>query len=134
MGQKIIFKLCWEPGLSSASRNHVTTFCRPFVHYACLRLCSTIVHFIRNNCLCFVYYGWTAQVLAALAPSTFISGGTCLPLLNFEFCLNIVSLSNTINIGSSVKVIRLMKNMLQNFGSILSILFLLNYLQFGRIS
>jgi len=27
---------------------------RPVVHYACLRLCSAIVHFIRNNCLYFV--------------------------------------------------------------------------------
>jgi len=26
----------WESGLSSASRNHLTTFCTPFVHYACL--------------------------------------------------------------------------------------------------
>jgi len=56
----------WESGLSSASRNHVTTFCRPFVHYACLRLCSAIAHFIRNNCLYFVFYGWSAQALTAL--------------------------------------------------------------------
>jgi len=28
-----------------------------FVHYACLRLCSAIVHFIQNNCLYFVCYG-----------------------------------------------------------------------------
>jgi len=40
------------------------------------------------------------------------------------FCLNIVSSSNTITIGSSDKVNRLMKKTLQNFGSILSILFL----------
>jgi len=39
------------------SRNHLTAFCRPFVHYACLRLCSEIVHLIRNNCLYFVPYG-----------------------------------------------------------------------------
>jgi len=51
MGQKVIIRLWWESGLSSASRNHLTTFCRPFVHYACLILCSAIVHFIRNNCL-----------------------------------------------------------------------------------
>jgi len=43
-----------ESSLSSASRNHLTNFCSPFVHYACLRLCSAIFHFIRNNCLCFV--------------------------------------------------------------------------------
>jgi len=44
----------WESGLSSACRNHLTTFCRPFVHYACLTWCSAIFHFIRNNCLYFV--------------------------------------------------------------------------------
>jgi len=55
-----------------------------------------------------------------LCPPTFISGGPCPPF----FCLNIVSLSNTISIGSSDKVNRLMKKTLQNFGSILSILFL----------
>jgi len=57
MGQKEIIRFWWECGLSSASRNHLNTFCRPFVHYARLRLCSVVVHFIRNNCLCFVYYG-----------------------------------------------------------------------------
>jgi len=49
MGQKAITRFWWESGLSSASRNHLTTFCRPFVHYTCLRLCSTIVHFVWNN-------------------------------------------------------------------------------------
>jgi len=49
MGQKVIIRFWWESGLSSASRNHLTTLCRPFVHYACLGLCSAIVHFIRNN-------------------------------------------------------------------------------------
>jgi len=34
------------------------------------------------------------------------------------FCLNIVSLSKTISIGSSDKVNRLMKKLLQKFGSI----------------
>jgi len=34
MGQKVTISLWWEPGLSSASRNHLTTFCRPFFHYA----------------------------------------------------------------------------------------------------
>ena len=33
-----------EFGLSYAARNHLTTFCRPSIHYACLRLCSAIVH------------------------------------------------------------------------------------------
>jgi len=42
MGQKVIIRFWWESGLSSASRNHLTTFCRPFVNYACLRLCPTI--------------------------------------------------------------------------------------------
>jgi len=40
------------------------------------------------------------------------------------FCLDIVRLRNTISIGSSDKVNRSMKKKLQNFGSILSILFL----------
>jgi len=51
MGQKVIIRFWWESGLLSASRNHLTTFCRLSVHYACLRLCSAIVHFIRNNCV-----------------------------------------------------------------------------------
>jgi len=36
MGQKVIIRFWWESGLSSASRNHLTTFCRPLVHYVCL--------------------------------------------------------------------------------------------------
>jgi len=72
MGQKEIIKFSWESGLSSASRNHLTTFSRPFVHYACLRLCSAIVPFIRNNCLCLIYYGWAAQVLTALLHYQFL--------------------------------------------------------------
>jgi len=35
MGQKVIIRLWWEAWLSSASRNHLTTFCRPVAHYAC---------------------------------------------------------------------------------------------------
>jgi len=35
-------------------KNHLTTFCKPSIHYACLRLCSVTVDFIRNNCLYFV--------------------------------------------------------------------------------
>jgi len=31
MGQKEIIRFWWESGLSSASRDHVTAFCRPFV-------------------------------------------------------------------------------------------------------
>jgi len=42
MGQKVIMRFWWESGLSPASRNHLTTFCRPFFHYACSRLLSTI--------------------------------------------------------------------------------------------
>jgi len=53
MGQKEIIRFWWGCGLSSASRKHITTFCRPFVLYACLGLCSAIVHFIRNNCFLF---------------------------------------------------------------------------------
>jgi len=40
MGQKVIIRFS---GLSSASRDHLTTFCRP------LDLCSAIVHYIPNN-------------------------------------------------------------------------------------
>jgi len=61
MGQKLIIRLWWESGLSSAFRKHFTTFCRPFAHYACLNLCSAIVHFIQNNCLYFVCYGWSVR-------------------------------------------------------------------------
>jgi len=67
MGQKVIIRSWWESGLSSASKIYVTAFCRHFVHYACLRLCSAIVHFMRNNCLCFVCSGCAAHVLTALA-------------------------------------------------------------------
>ena len=35
-------------------KHHLTTFCKPSIHYACLRLCSATVDFIRNNCLYFV--------------------------------------------------------------------------------
>jgi len=51
MSQKVIIRFWWESGLSSVSRNYLATFCRPVVHYACLRLCSAIVHFIRNMSL-----------------------------------------------------------------------------------
>jgi len=57
--KKVIIRFWWESGLSSASRNHLTTFCRPFVHYACLRSCSAAVHFIRNHCLYIVRQGRT---------------------------------------------------------------------------
>jgi len=63
MGQKVTIRLWWEFELSSASRNHLTTVCRPSVHYECLRLCSAVVHFIRNNCLYFVCYDWSTQCL-----------------------------------------------------------------------
>jgi len=69
MGQKVMIMFWCEFGLSFASRNHLTTFCRPPIHYACLRLCSAIVHFIRNNFLYFVCYGWSAQALTGLATS-----------------------------------------------------------------
>jgi len=36
MGQKVTNRFWWESGLSFASRNHLTIFCRPCVHYACL--------------------------------------------------------------------------------------------------
>jgi len=34
--KKVVIWFWWESGLSSASRNHLTTFCRSFFHYACL--------------------------------------------------------------------------------------------------
>jgi len=34
MGQKVIIRFWWESGLSSAFRNHLTTFCRPMSTYA----------------------------------------------------------------------------------------------------
>jgi len=44
--------------LASGSPNPLpTTFCRPFVHYACLRSCSATVHFIQNHCLYIVCQG-----------------------------------------------------------------------------
>ena len=55
-------------GLSSPSRNHPTTFCRPFAYYACLRSCSAIVHFIRNHCLYIVCQGRTQQWWVGLTP------------------------------------------------------------------
>jgi len=54
MGQRVIIMFWWESGLLSASRNYLTTFCRSFVYYARLRLCSAMVYFIRNSCLYFV--------------------------------------------------------------------------------
>ena len=47
------------------------------------------------------------------------------PLLNCDFCLN---RCDTISIGPTLKVNRLMKKILQNFGSILSILFVIHNL------
>jgi len=35
MGQKVLIRFWWESGLSSASRNHLSIFCRHFVHSAC---------------------------------------------------------------------------------------------------
>jgi len=36
MGKKVVIRFWWESAFSSASRNNLTTFCRPFVHHACL--------------------------------------------------------------------------------------------------
>jgi len=36
MGQKVVIMFWWKSGLSSAFRNHLTTFCKPFAHYAYL--------------------------------------------------------------------------------------------------
>jgi len=67
MGEKIIIRFWWESGLSSAFRNHLTTFCRSFAHCACSRLCFTVGHFIQNNCLYFFGYCWSEHALTALA-------------------------------------------------------------------
>jgi len=40
-------------------------FFRPYIHYACLRLCSSIVHFIQINCVYFVCYDWPVRALTA---------------------------------------------------------------------
>jgi len=37
MGRKVMIRFWWESGLSSAFRNHLTTFCRHFVHYTCFK-------------------------------------------------------------------------------------------------
>jgi len=66
--KKVIIRFWWESGLSFASRNHLTTFWRPFVHYACLRLCSAIVHLIRNNYLYIVCQGRTQGGLGLTPP------------------------------------------------------------------
>jgi len=66
---------------------------------------------------------WVAEPWGrmGLGPPTFISGRAWPP--TFKFRILLLSLSNTICIGSIVKVNRSMKKMLQNFDSILSILF-----------
>jgi len=38
MGQNVMIRFWWESGISFVSRNHLTTFCRPFVRYACLKI------------------------------------------------------------------------------------------------
>jgi len=50
MGQKVIIRFWWESRLSSASRNHLTTFCTRFFNHAC-RLFDCVPN------LCFVCYG-----------------------------------------------------------------------------
>jgi len=67
MGKKVITRFRWESGLSSASRKHLPIFCRSFVHCTWVRLCPAIVQFIQNNCLYFVWYGWSAHALALTA-------------------------------------------------------------------
>jgi len=38
MGQKVVIRFWWESRLRSASRNHLTSFCRLCVHYDCVPL------------------------------------------------------------------------------------------------
>ena len=54
MGQKVVIMFWWEFGLclrpkttSLLFAKSPSIFCKPSI--ACLRLCSAIVHFIRNN-------------------------------------------------------------------------------------
>jgi len=61
MGQKVIITFWWESGLSSAYRNHLTTFCRPFAHYTYFRLCSAITSLYSKQLSLFVCGGWPAQ-------------------------------------------------------------------------
>jgi len=70
---------------------------------------------IKDTLACYTHRWRNRGGRMGLGPPYFYFWGPG-PLL---FCLNIVSLSNTINIGSSDKVNRLMKKMLQNFGSLL---------------
>jgi len=64
MDQKVIIRFRWDSALSSASRSHLTTFCRPFVNHAQWRtqkifmgvfqsakifLCTKIESMIRKN-------------------------------------------------------------------------------------
>jgi len=71
-----------------------------------------------------------------LGPTLFILGVPGTPLSTVEFCLNIVNLTNAIGIASGVKLNEnvsefwqyFMKKVLQNFISILAMLFLTYYL------
>jgi len=59
MGQKVITNLGY--------RLHPETISPLFADLSSTTHCSAIVRFIQNNCICFVRYGWAAQVLIALA-------------------------------------------------------------------
>jgi len=37
MAQKVMIMFWWEFGLLSVSRHHITTFCKPSIHYACFK-------------------------------------------------------------------------------------------------
>jgi len=45
MGQKsnTVNRFWWESGLSSASKNHLTTFCWTFVHYAYFKIVFRVI-------------------------------------------------------------------------------------------
>jgi len=57
MGQKVIIRVWWESGLSSASRNYLTTFYRPFVHYARLRFvfCDSSLYPKQLSLFCLIW-------------------------------------------------------------------------------
>jgi len=67
MGQKVIIRFWWESELSSTSRNHLTTLCRSFIHYAYFKIVFRYSTLYPKQLPFFVCYGWSEQALTALA-------------------------------------------------------------------
>jgi len=66
MGQKAIIRFWWEFVYRLRPETISQLFADLFSTTQ-VRMCSAMVHFIRNNCLYFVCYVWWAQALNALA-------------------------------------------------------------------